>query len=70
MGAVEDVRRILHPELYAITAEVKAINQRMDDRLQAAERQAELRHEVLMAVLEAFRAELRSEFLLLRLEAS
>lgn len=52
MGAIEDTRKVLQdflaPEMREIKARLDALERRMDERFDHAEKQAERRQEVLM----------------------
>lgn len=71
MGTIEDIRKafqdFLAPEVRSITVKVESLEKRMNERFDDAERQTSLKFDVLIKTIEALRAEIRSEFLLMRL---
>jgi hypothetical protein len=82
MGNIEDLRKVIQdfvaPDLKALTMRVdgleKSMNarfdvaeKRMDERFDAAEKQTDLKLDLLIKTIEAFRAEMRSEFMILKL---
>jgi len=84
MSTIEDIRKafqdVIAPELRGITAKVESLEKRLDERFDAAEKQTDLKlekitnqmalqHDVLVKTIDAFRAEMRSEFMYLKMNS-
>jgi hypothetical protein len=70
MGTIEDIRKALQdflaPELRANTAKIESLEKQMTAKIESLEKRMTLHLDALSASMDAFRAEMRTEFALLR----
>jgi hypothetical protein len=65
-GLREVIQDLLAPGLKAIQAKQDALSKQVDLQYESMRRQIEVQHDALMTNMDAFRAEMRSEFATLR----
>ena len=65
-GLRQVIQDLVAPDLKALAAGQAALKDQMALQFKAVQEQADIQNKVIMATLEAFRAELRSEFAALR----
>jgi hypothetical protein len=65
-GLRQVIQDLVAPDLKAIQAKQDAMSKQIEVQHDALRRQIEVQHDALMTTVEAFRAEIRSEFAMLK----